>query len=169
MKSTDDSSNRQKINGCFSQQISTQNVDWFLSQNMKMLARRERSQQKEDTFLLKRILYIFSITLRLRDRHIFCMEKPLEILNVFFVLILKQLFWKRKTFVNKLERRFFRWLHKHEKRIALEQNCHAKTNVKTNKMESTNGPMTKNGFLPLTTLFFWRFNFSIRTSYKQLI
>ena len=75
---------------------------------MKMLARRERSQQKEDTFLLKRILYIFSITLRLRDRHIFCMEKPLEILNVFFVLILKQLFWKRKTFVNKLERRFFR-------------------------------------------------------------
>ena len=42
---------------------------------MKMLARRERSQQKEDTFLLKRILYIFSITLRLRDRHIFCMEK----------------------------------------------------------------------------------------------
>ena len=31
------------------------------------------------------------------------------------------------------------------------------------------GSITKNAVLPLTTLFFWKFNFSIRTSNKQLI
>ena len=29
-----------------------------------------------------------------------------------------------------------------------------------------NGPMTRNGVLPLTTLFFSKFDFSIRISYK---
>ena len=32
-----------------------------------------------------------------------------------------------------------------------------------------NGPITKNGVLPVTTLFFWKFCFSLRTSYKELI
>ena len=32
-----------------------------------------------------------------------------------------------------------------------------------------NGPITKNGVFPVTTLFFWKFYFSLRTSYKELI
>ena len=32
-----------------------------------------------------------------------------------------------------------------------------------------NGPITKNGVLPATTSFFWKFYFSLRTSYKELI
>ena len=35
--------------------------------------------------------------------------------------------------------------------------------------EVQNGPITKNGVLPGTTLFFWRFCFSLRISYKELI
>ena len=32
-----------------------------------------------------------------------------------------------------------------------------------------NGPITKNGVLPVATLFFWKFCFSLRTSYKEFI
>ena len=32
-----------------------------------------------------------------------------------------------------------------------------------------NGPITKNGVLPVTTLFFLKFCFSLRTFYKELI
>ena len=32
-----------------------------------------------------------------------------------------------------------------------------------------NGPIKKNGVLPVTTLFFGKFCFSLRTSYKELI
>ena len=32
-----------------------------------------------------------------------------------------------------------------------------------------NGPITKNGVLPVTTLYFWKFRFSLRTSYNELI
>ena len=32
-----------------------------------------------------------------------------------------------------------------------------------------NGPNTKNGAFPVTTLFFRKFCFSLRTSYKDLI
>ena len=31
-----------------------------------------------------------------------------------------------------------------------------------------NGPITKNGVLPVTNLFFWQFLFSLRTSYKEV-
>ena len=32
-----------------------------------------------------------------------------------------------------------------------------------------NGPITKNGVLPETPLFFWKFSFSLRTCYRELI
>ena len=32
-----------------------------------------------------------------------------------------------------------------------------------------NGPIATNGILPVTTLFFWKFYFSLRASYKELI
>ena len=32
-----------------------------------------------------------------------------------------------------------------------------------------NGPITKDGVLPVTNIFFWKFCFSLRTFYKELI
>ena len=32
-----------------------------------------------------------------------------------------------------------------------------------------NGPITKNGVLPVTTLFFYKFCFSLRTAYEESI
>ena len=45
----------------------------------------------------------------------------------------------------------------------------SKANAMTNKMVAQNAPITKNGVLPVTTLFFWKIYFSLRTSYKELI
>ena len=50
-------------------------------------------------------LGIPKITLRLRDRHIF-MWQSLESLNMLITLTLKQVFWKMKTFLKKLEYHF---------------------------------------------------------------
>ena len=32
-----------------------------------------------------------------------------------------------------------------------------------------NGPITNKGVLPVTALFFWKFCFSLRTLYKELL
>ena len=62
-------------------------------------------------------------------------------MDVFNTLTLKQIFWKMKTFLKKLEYRFL--------------------------VESTK--IGKNGVLPVTTLFFKKFCFSWRISYTELI
>ena len=77
------------------------------------------------------VLGIFKIAFRLRDRYVF-MRRSGEVLNVFNGLSLKQIFWKMKTFLKKLEYRFL--------------------------VESTK--IGKNGVLPVTTLFFKKFCFS---------
>ena len=51
------------------------------------------------------VLGILKIALRLRDRNDF-MWQSMEILNDFNTLILKQIFWKTKTFFQKLEYAF---------------------------------------------------------------
>ena len=51
------------------------------------------------------VLGILKIALRLRDRNDF-MWQSMEILNDFNTLILKQIFWKTKTFFQKLEYSF---------------------------------------------------------------
>ena len=51
------------------------------------------------------VLEIYKIVLRLKDRYVFIWQS-LEILNVFFTLRLKQVFWKMKTFSRKLEYSF---------------------------------------------------------------
>ena len=49
------------------------------------------------------------------------------------------------------------------------QSCHtSEANVKTNEMVNTKCT-TKNGVLLVTTLFFWKFCFNLRTSYKEFI
>ena len=51
------------------------------------------------------ILRIFKIALRLRDGGMF-IQQSLKILNVFITLTLNQVFWKIKTFFEKLEYSF---------------------------------------------------------------
>ena len=51
------------------------------------------------------VLGILKIALRLRDRNDL-MWQSMEILNDFNTLILKQIFWKTKTFFQKLEYTF---------------------------------------------------------------
>ena len=83
------------------------------------------------------------------------MCQSLETLVVSNILTLKKIFWKTKTFFKKLEYRFFF--------------------VESTKLENATipckmyGPITKNEILPVTTLFFRTFCFSLRISYKELI
>ena len=51
------------------------------------------------------VIGIFKMTLRFRDIDIFMWQPP-DILNIFNALTLKQVFWKTKTFFEKLEYRF---------------------------------------------------------------
>ena len=113
---------------------------------------------------------IFKIPLRLRDRHVF-MWQSMKILNVFNSLTLKQIFWKTKTFFKKLEDSFLvestkiekDWNHFHTKLP------YQKPILRQIKWWLQNVPVTKNGVLPVTTLFFWKFCFSLRSSIKELI
>ena len=112
------------------------------------------------------VLGIFEIALRLRDRCIF-MWQSVEILNDFNTLTLKQVFWKTKSFFKKLEYPFFVESTKIEK--ASFPYKYQKPMLRQIEWWVQNGPITKNGVLPVTTLFFWKFCFSLRTSYKKLI
>ena len=60
------------------------------------------SQWKTLMFHSKMVLETFKMALRLRDRYAFMWQLP-GILNVFDTLTLKQVFWKTKTFLKKLE------------------------------------------------------------------
>ena len=102
------------------------------------------------------VLEIFKMAIRLRDRHVF-MWQSVEILNVFNTLILKQKFWKTKTFFKKLEYRFL------TENTSLKTH-HFHTNLPYQKpmLRQTewwvqNGPITKKGVLLVNTLLFWFF------------
>ena len=97
------------------------------------------------------------------------MWQSVEILNVFNILTLKQIFWKTKTFFKKLEYRNklkalrLKTHHFHTKLP------HQNLMLRQREWWVKNGPMTNNGVLPLTTLIFWKFCFSLGTSYIELI
>ena len=114
------------------------------------------------------VLRIFKIVLCLRDRRVF-MWQSVKILNVFNSLTLKKIFWKRKTFFKRLEYRFLVEGTKTETTSFLHKTVISETNVKTYRMVIKNRPITKNGVLAVTTSIFWKFCFSLRTSYKELI
>ena len=82
------------------------------------------------------VLGIFKIALRLRDRHAF-MRLSVKILNVFNTLTLKQIFWKTKTFVKKLEYRFLVQSTKIQNASFLYKIVISEVNVKTNRMVTT--------------------------------
>ena len=90
-------------------------------------------------------------------------------MNVFNTLPLKEIFRKIKIFVKKLEYR---------SSVESTKIANAKFPRKTacqmpmlRQMEwgVQNRPIAKNGVLPITTLYFWKICFNMRTSYKELI
>ena len=96
------------------------------------------------------------------------MWQSVEILNAFNTLTLKQIFWKTKTFFRKLEYHFLVESTKIKNAYIPRKTAKPEANVKTNRMVSTKW-ITKNGVLPVTNLYFWKFCFNLRTSYKRLI
>ena len=85
------------------------------------------------------------------------MWQSVEILNVFNTLNLKQILWKKKTFFKRLEYRFLVENTEIENASCPYKTAVSKTNVKTIEWEVQNGPITKNGILPVTTFFFQEF------------
>ena len=102
---------------------------------------------------------MFKIALSLRDWYVFTWQ-PLEILNLFIILTLKLVFWN--WFFEKLEYCYLVGSTAMENTTFPCKTGLSKANAKTSRMRST-------GVLSLTTLFFWKFNFGIRTFYKKLI
>ena len=90
------------------------------------------------------VLEIFKMDFCLRDRHIFIWQS-LQILNIFITLTLKQVFWKKENFKEKLVHRFF---------VESTTTENPKTYVKTDRMENKKWIYPKKLNLPLTTLFF---------------
>ena len=103
-----------------------------------------------------------------RDWHVF-IWRSLKIFNVFNTLTLKPIFSKTKTFFKKLEYRFLVESTRIENVTFPYKTVLPEANVKTNRMGLQNGPIVKNGVLPVTTLVFRKKNLSLRISYKELI
>ena len=115
------------------------------------------------------VLAIFKIVLRLRDGHVLVWQS-MEIFNVFNTVTLKQIFWKKNTFMKKLpEHRFLLERTKIENATFLYKIAISETTIKTSRLGSINGPITKDVILPVTTLFFWKYDFGIRNFRKELI
>ena len=72
----------------------------------------------------------------MRDRHVFMLQS-VDILNVFYTLTLKQIFWKTKTFFKKLEYRFLVESTKIENASFPYKTAISEANVVTNGMVST--------------------------------
>ena len=95
------------------------------------------------------------------------MWQSVKTLNVFNTLTLKQIFRKTKTFFKKLEYDFY--LKALRLKTHRFQCSNPKPKLRQIEWWLQNRLITKNGVLPVTTLFFWKFCFSIRTSYEELI
>ena len=105
----------------------------------------------------------------MRDRHVFVC-KSVEILNIFYTLTFKQIFSKTQTLFKKPEYCFLVESTKignasfPSKTALLEANI-----IRQIECGVQNEPITKNGVLPVTTLFFRKFCYNLRNSYKELI
>ena len=87
------------------------------------------------------------------------MWQSVEILNNVNTLTLKQIFWKTKTFFKKLKDRFLVENTKIENALFRYKISISEANVKATDWWVQNRPTTKNGVLPVTTLFFCLFCF----------
>ena len=112
---------------------------------------------------------MFWIALCLRDRHVF-MWQSVEILNVFKILTLKQIFWKTKTFFKKLKYPFLVESTKIKNALFPYKTAISEASVKTNRMVSTKWTYPKEwSFASNHFIFFGKFGFNFKTSYKELI
>ena len=114
--------------------------------------------------LLKTVLGIFKIPLHLRDRHVF-MWQSLEILNVFYTL--KLIFWKPQTRFKKSAALFFSY--QIQSATFPYKTALSEANVKASRMVNTKWAYHKERSFAVTILFFRKFCFILRTSYKELI
>ena len=79
------------------------------------------------------VLGIFKIALRLRDRHVL-MSQSVKVLNVFNTLTSIQIFWKTKTFFEKLEYCFLVETNKIENTWFPFKTALSEANINTNRM-----------------------------------
>ena len=102
------------------------------------------------------------------DRHVF-MWQSVKVLKVFNTLTLKQIFWKTKTFFNKLEFIFLVESTEIENASFTCKIAMSEANVKTNRMVSTKCTYYKEQSFASNYYFFWKFCFNLLNSYKELI
>ena len=112
------------------------------------------------------VLGIFKIDLRLRGRHTF-IGQSVGVLNVFNTLTLKQIFWKTKNIFKRMEYRFL--VESTKLKTHYFQTKLPYQKLRQIKCLVQHEPITKNGVLPVTTLFFWKFCLSLWTSHNETI
>ena len=86
--------------------------------------------------------------------------------ELFTYLILKQVFWKTKTFFKELEYCFIDEHTMIESATFLYKTSLPKTNYKTNWTGCTKRTYYKERSFATTTLLFWKFNMSIRILFQ---
>ena len=105
-----------------------------------------------------------------REISMFLCDITVKFWTFSILLSLKEIFWETQNLFKKLEYTFLVESTKIENATFPYKTALSEANVKTNKIESKNCTyITTNGFLPVTTLFFRKFCFSLRTSYKELV
>ena len=97
------------------------------------------------------------------------MWQSVKVLKVFNTLTLKQIFENLNLFLKKLEYPFLVENTKIENASFPCKIVISEANVKTIECWLQNGPIGKSEALRVTILIFWKFCFSLRTSYKELI
>ena len=155
---------------CFFQQILRQNGSSFLSHQRKMLIRKGFIlKPRERAWIpLKNGTKVFSNSPPFKISAYFYVIISRD-LNVLITLTLKHVSGKRKALLKNWST-VFSWTYYDWKRNISYKTVLPKTNVKTNRMESTKWICHKErGFVTITTIFFWKIIFSIRTSYKYLV
>ena len=127
---------------------------------------------RKNRFFEKNVLGTFKIAFCLRVG-MFLSESQWKF-GTFSILTLKQILWKTKTFLKKTGVLLFTWsyllltwrlkMHYFHTKLLSQ-----KPMLRQIEWWVENGPITKKRVLPATALFFWKFCFSLRTSYKELI
>ena len=93
----------------------------------------------------------------------------MKILNVFNSLTLKQIFWKTKTFLKKLEYSFLFGSTEIENTSFPYKTAISEANVKTNKMVTTKSTYRKECNFSGNYFIFLKILFQFKNSYKEMI
>ena len=90
----------------------------------------------------------------------------MKVSNVFNTLTSKQIFWKTKAFLKKLDYGFLVQTTEIETHHFFSKMLCRKPMLRQIEWQLRNGPITKGGVLPVTTLFFWK-NFPVLEPLKK--